>query len=1027
MAKILSAEPEDEAIRQRLARLQNGHADARSDAERLRGESRRVAEHYASVQAVTRAQWDARRAALNLLEDAEEARSAERRELAERRRADAALRASEEKYRALFERMNEGYCVIEMMFDAAGQPEDFVFLDANPAFAVQIGMKMTGRRVREAIPGYEQFWLDQYGRVATTGEPMRCEGFVGGLGRWFEASAFRLGGDDSLRVAVLFTNITERKQTEERLRRAAATDAFRVALGDALRPLHDPTDIQIAAAEILGRHLGASRVHYSEIDGEFFVVGCGYADGVPPFTGRHRYGTFGAVFAETLRAGKTLVMVEVASHPGLEADQRQALLERSVASFVGVPLMKNGRHVGTLAVNQAHPRVWTEDELALVGETAERIWTSVERARTQAALQESEARLSTAVGLARLGIGDWDWSTDEMRGNATRFSMCGLNPALGALSARQFVDLLHPEDRERVWPRIVQGLETRGEYSEIFRIVRPDGLVRWISEAGRVSTWQDGKPLLVNSVLFDITTHREAEATVRESEARFRTLADAVPQLIWANEADGKSTYFNQRWFDFSGLGVEESVGPGWQAIVHPDDASGSVAGWQRALASGETFDAEYRLRRADGEYRWHLGRIVPLKDEAGRVLSWFGTATDIHDLKDAEAAFAAAQERLRLIVESAHEHAIISLDRECRVTSWNPGAERMFGYRAGEIIGRPIEPIFTPEDRAGNLLQTETRRALEDGQAVGERWHVRRDGTRLWTNCALMPMTARPGGEPIGFVKILRDETEALESRQALEQTSLFLQDALRDTERARAEAEAAGQAKDHFLAVLSHELRTPLMPIQMALGTLSRRHDLPAPVRAAHEMITRNVELEAHFIDDMLDMTRIARGKMEIVSEPMDLHEAARRAVEVSLPDLEAKGQRLTVALDAADHRLNADFARLQQAMWNLLKNASKFTPGGGAISLRTRNEMAGQIVVEITDSGIGMEPAVIERVFKPFEQADVSITQRFGGLGLGLAIAKGTVDAHGGDLRASSAGPGQGATFTMCLPLPRPNANF
>ena len=203
------------------------------------------------------------------------------------------------------------------------------------------------------------------------------------------------------------------------------------------------------------------------------------------------------------------------------------------------------------------------------------------------------------------------------------------------------------------------------------------------------------------------------------------------------------------------------------------------------------------------------------------------------------------------------------------------------------------------------------------------------------------------------------------------------------------------------------------------MALNALSRRNDLPEPVRTAHEMIERNVQLEAHFIDDMLDVTRIARGKMEIVRADMDLHDAARRAVEVSSPDLEGKGQTLTVALESTDHRLHGDFARLQQAMWNLLKNASKFTPAGGRIGLRSWNE-PGRIVVEITDTGIGMEADVVSRIFDPFEQADPSIAKRFGGLGLGLAIAKAAVEAHDGELLADSAGPGLGATFTMRLPL-------
>lgn len=244
-------------------------------------------------------------------------------------------------------------------------------------------------------------------------------------------------------------------------------------------------------------------------------------------------------------------------------------------------------------------------------------------------------------------------------------------------------------------------------------------------------------------------------------------------------------------------------------------------------------------------------------------------------------------------------------------------------------------------------------------------------------------------------------------------------LRAALEETEHTRAEAEAAGRAKDHFLAVLSHELRTPLTPVLMAVHTLARRADLPPEVREAMEMIQRNVEVEANFVDDLLDITRIARGKIEVVRETMDLHAAVARAVEITASDFEEKKQRLRVALEARAHLLSGDDLRLQQVFWNLLKNASKFTPEGGEISLRSRNE-AGGIVVEVSDRGMGINPAALTKIFNPFEQADESVARRFGGLGLGLAIAHAIIEAHGGALRASSLGPGLGATFALTLPL-------
>jgi signal transduction histidine kinase len=192
-----------------------------------------------------------------------------------------------------------------------------------------------------------------------------------------------------------------------------------------------------------------------------------------------------------------------------------------------------------------------------------------------------------------------------------------------------------------------------------------------------------------------------------------------------------------------------------------------------------------------------------------------------------------------------------------------------------------------------------------------------------------------------------------------------------------------------------------------------------LPPVVLEGLQMICRNVEIENHFINDLLDITRISRGTLELNRKPMDVHEAVKAAIEISLPDIEGKQQRLTVELKAEALTVHADFMRTQQVFWNLLKNASKFTPKRGEIRVSSRNE-SGSIVVEISDTGIGIEPKALPNIFEAFHQGDTSITRRFGGLGLGLAIAKATVDAQGGSIRATSPGLDRGSTFTVRLPL-------
>jgi signal transduction histidine kinase len=253
--------------------------------------------------------------------------------------------------------------------------------------------------------------------------------------------------------------------------------------------------------------------------------------------------------------------------------------------------------------------------------------------------------------------------------------------------------------------------------------------------------------------------------------------------------------------------------------------------------------------------------------------------------------------------------------------------------------------------------------------------------------------------------------------SEDALRESEGRLKCSLEAEQKARAEAEAAGRAKDQFLAMLSHELRTPLTPVLMLAQTLLASAKLSAKVRSALEVIQRNVELEAKLIDDLLDLTRITHKKLELQLQTADVHHLLRAAVEICHPDVQAKGQRLVAKLKAERHFAQADPARLQQVFWNLIKNAVKFTPPEGTITVQSAN-FGDKIRVRVKDSGMGIEKSMLEKIFKPFEQGGTKVTHEYGGLGLGLAISKATIDAHGGTLSADSAGKSRGAEFTVEL---------
>lgn len=269
-----------------------------------------------------------------------------------------------------------------------------------------------------------------------------------------------------------------------------------------------------------------------------------------------------------------------------------------------------------------------------------------------------------------------------------------------------------------------------------------------------------------------------------------------------------------------------------------------------------------------------------------------------------------------------------------------------------------------------------------------------------------------------------LRQANEELETR--VQERTVDLTRINRALEQAKAEAEAANAAKDHFLAVLSHELRTPLTPVLMTAQFLEQDPSLSDEAREALATVRRNVELEARLIDDLLDLTLVARGKLTLSLQSVDLGVVVRRAMEICSQEAADKGVRLAPDLDEFTSRTMGDPARLQQVFWNLIKNAVKFTPPDGEIRIGCRNAREGEtdrIIVSVRDTGAGISPQLLNRVFEAFEQGDPTTPRQFGGLGLGLAISKSIVDMHGGTIDAQSAGPGKGATFTVSLPAATP----
>ena len=341
-----------------------------------------------------------------------------------------------------------------------------------------------------------------------------------------------------------------------------------------------------------------------------------------------------------------------------------------------------------------------------------------------------------------------------------------------------------------------------------------------------------------------------------------------------------------------------------------------------------------------------------------------------------------------------------------------SPAIRRVLGHDPNAVVGRPAQSHLHPDDAAeilGRFAQLAAARPGEPPVTLIYRCCAA-DGTYRWMEGVLNNLLHEPD---VGAIVL--NERDITERKLAQADRDALL---VRE-QQARAQAEAASRAKDSFLSIVSHELRTPLTPVLLCVSDLQRDDDLSPRAREELAMIREQIELEAQIIDDLLDLTRIGQGKLQLNTVSLDAHDVLREALRALSREIKEKQLDVTLELRATCHRMTADPRRLRQVFANVLSNAVKFTPAGGSVTVRTEDGPEHRLRVSVIDSGVGFRPDVVDQLFRPFEQAEQSLTRRFGGLGLGLTIAKELVDLHRGTISASSAGPDRGATFTLEFP--------
>jgi len=558
----------------------------------------------------------------------------------------------------------------------------------------------------------------------------------------------------------------------------------------------------------------------------------------------------------------------------------------------------------------------------------------------------------------------------------------------------------------------------------------------------------------------------DARNAVRESEADLRALANSIPQLAWMAKSDGRVLWYNERWYEYTGATPQQLASEGWRSLYAPDCVDLLEQRWQHAIQTGKAFEMEVPIRGADGQFRWFLMRANAVRNSAGEVLRWFGTSTDVDQVKRVQEALRDETAVLEALYSTGNALAS-TRDLQPLLQEITDAATRISGARFGALFyhtksadggalmlhtlssnapkgfagqGHPrATAMFGPSLRGEGTVRSAD--LLADPRYGKNLPHhgVPKDHPAVRSYLAA-PVVAR-SGEVIGTLMlghpmpdIFSERTEriiggiAAQAAVAIDNARLYEatqqaaaeRQALLDSERrAREEAERTSQMKDEFLATLSHELRTPLTAIMGWAQVLRRGSRDGADLQRGLETIERNARAQAQLIEELLDMSRITSGKVQLEMSTLLPAAVVDAAIETVRPAADAKNITITADYHGSGGMVAGDAARLQQIIWNLLSNAIKFTPREGEVRVAI-SEADQHVDIAISDSGIGIRAEFLAHVFERFRQADASTTRRHGGLGLGLAIVKQLVEQHGGTVHAASGGENQGACFTVRLPL-------
>ena len=498
-----------------------------------------------------------------------------------------------------------------------------------------------------------------------------------------------------------------------------------------------------------------------------------------------------------------------------------------------------------------------------------------------------------------------------------------------------------------------------------------------------------------------------AEDELQMSENRFRTLTDAVPQVIWANDGNGIANYFNQRWFEYSGLSLEESYGKGWEAIVHPEDAPGSKAKWQQAKLEGQIFDSEYRLKNKDGQYRWHIGRNVPLKDERGHVIGWFGSATDIEVLKTTEVLMRQTADRLQLALD-AGQFGSYEYDLATGQITGTAQHTEIFGYQENKAFSfEELKSLVIEEDR--EMIESELLKAIEERKIYTLEYRIRRLNNQVrWIKSAGRLISGE-SGEPLKVVGITLDITEQ----------KLFTEELRRRVEEQTLELQRSNEDLRQFAHVASHDLKEPVRKIKTFNNRVQDEFDQILPEKA--KTYLGKIDIATTRMYTMIDGV-LAYSKLGNAPQLLQ-----RVNLMTIIENIETDLEVMIMAKDAQITSDNlptiiASEVLMYQLFYNLILNSLKFSRRDTItrISISSRLEVINDRStwhITVKDNGIGFDPGYAKIIFNPFTRLHSG--EEYEGTGLGLALCKKIVERHQGSISVSSQ-EGEGACFDILFPV-------